>query len=80
MFKLLLGERRALTSSGFRATPPLAMGASDGQYDFLGTQRLRQHIIPTEIEHLRPEPVVGQARRDDKGRRPWEYLHGAQDV
>jgi hypothetical protein len=80
MFKLLFGERWVLRSIGFRATPPLAMGTSYGKHDFLGTQRLRQDIIPAKIEHLRPEAVVGQSRRNDKGGRPWEDLHGAQDV
>lgn len=79
-FRLSSAWRGTLRRVAFRDGPPLVLRAPYCPHHFLGSQRLRQHVIASQIQHLRPKPVIGQSRCNDKGRRSSERLHCPQDV
>jgi hypothetical protein len=75
-----LPDGRGLNGAGFPGDRPPAIGASDDPHNFFGPERLSQHVIPSEIEHLGPEIAAGQARCDDDGRRLGERLGSPKDI
>jgi hypothetical protein len=56
------------------------MRAPYSPHDLFGPERLGQHIIPAEIDHLRPELAAGQPRCDDHSRRLFERLGSPEDI
>lgn len=56
------------------------MSASDDPQDLFGSERLGQHVVPTEIAHLCPQIAACQPRCDDEGRRPCERLGSPKNI